>query len=310
MAKCPLCDGIVPNPERHPQEAGATIHNCKTCGRFAISGLVEAGLAYWPPRELGRRYHLSALTKNAKSVVMINPETVQRLSDGLFVDPPIPQKIEAIVHWVAKQSKEIGQRVAIQPGHAYPIATCPTAKEWRFLFYEVIKMGYLSGSTDEAWVTMQGWQRLTERPNATSSRAFIAMSFAESLKPVKEAIFRAIHAAGYEPIRVDDQEYVGGVMDKIIAFIRESRFVVADFTGNRGGVYYEAGFASGIGITVVPVCKHEQLASSDLDVRPHFDVNHLNFLPWKDGELPDFSTRLTDRILAVMGRGPVAESEN
>jgi hypothetical protein len=78
------------------------------------------------------------------------------------------------------------------------------------------------------------------------------MSFAESLKPVKEAIFRAIRAAGYEPIRVDDQEYVGGVMDKIIAFI----------------------------------------------------------LHWKEGALPDFSTRLTDRILAVMGRGPLAESEN
>jgi hypothetical protein len=90
--------------------------------------------------------------------------------------------------------------VAIQPDHAYPIATCLTAKEWRFLFDEVIRMGYLSGTTDEAWVTMQGWQRLTEKPNATSSRAFIAMSFDENLKPVKDAIFGSLRAAGYEPM--------------------------------------------------------------------------------------------------------------
>ena len=249
MAKCPLCDGIVPILAQHPR-ADAKICDCKTCGTFEISGQVLG--CGWTPQEQGRRYHLSALTKSAKTPVMITSETVKRLSDGLFVDPPIPRKIESIVRWVADQSKGIGQKVSIQPAHAYPIATCPTATEWRFLFDEVIKMGYLSGSADEAWVTMQGWQRLTERPNATSSRAFIAMSFAESLKPVKEAIFRAIRAAGYEPIRVDDQEYVGGVMDKIIAFI----------------------------------------------------------LHWKEGALPDFSTRLTDRILAVMGRGPLAESEN
>ena len=36
-------------------------------------------------------------------------------------------------------------------------------------------------------------------------------------------------------------------MDRIIAQIRASKFVVADFTRNRGGVYYEAGFALGLG---------------------------------------------------------------
>jgi len=32
------------------------------------------------------------------------------------------------------------------------------------------------------------------------------------------------------PVRVDEEEYVGGVMDKIIALIRDSRFVVADLS--------------------------------------------------------------------------------
>jgi nucleoside 2-deoxyribosyltransferase len=236
---------------------------------------------------------------------MIDAGTVKRLADGLFVDPPVPRKIEAIVRRVADQSKEIGARIVMRLDHDYPIATCRTAREMRVLFDEAIKMGYLSGNTDETSVTVKGWQWLTEKPNATSSMAFIAMSFDDKLRPVKEAISKAIGAAGYEPIRVDEEEYVGGVMDKIVALIRESRFVVADFTGNRGGVYYEAGFALGLGITVIQVCTHSQLDSTDLRVRLHFDVNHLNFLHWKEGELQDFSTRLKDRILAVLGRGPL-----
>ena len=42
--------------------------------------------------------------------------------------------------------------------------------------------------------------------------------------------------------------------DEIIGEIRRSRFLVADFThgdkGARGSVYYEAGFAYGLGLPV------------------------------------------------------------
>jgi hypothetical protein len=84
----------------------------------------------------------------------------------------------------------------------------------------------------------------------------------KGMNPVRVAIEAAVTRAGYRPMRIDGHEYIGGIMDEIIARIRESRFVVADLTHNRGGVYYEAGFAFGLGIPVIPTCRNDHLVSA------------------------------------------------
>jgi nucleoside 2-deoxyribosyltransferase len=52
-------------------------------------------------------------------------------------------------------------------------------------------------------------------------------------------------------IRVDREHFGDRIDDRIIAEIRRCRFIVADFTGQRGGVYFEAGFALGLGKPVI-----------------------------------------------------------
>ena len=81
--------------------------------------------------------------------------------------------------------------------------------------------------------------------------------------------------------------------------IRRSRFVVADFTGQRGGVYFEAGYALGLGLRVIWLCRDGELK----DV--HFDTRQYNFLVWKAGEYADLAKRLQNRIEATLGRGPI-----
>ena len=136
-----------------------------------------------------------------------------------------------------------------------------------------------------------------------SRQAFVAMWFHDSMDGVYEdGIKPAIEAAGYEAVRIDQQDFVGPVVDEIMAKIRKSRFVVADFTtgkkaGARGGVYYEAGFAQGLGIDVIHTCRK----GSEQDL--HFDTSHLNHLIWEDAE--DLRCRLQKRIEAVLGRGPL-----
>ncbi len=86
-----------------------------------------------------------------------------------------------------------------------------------------------------------------------SRQGFVAMWLDESMDMVYEdGIAPALKSAGYKSLRIDRKEYLGNVTDEIVAEIRKSRFVVADFTaskksGARGGVYYEAGFAHGLG---------------------------------------------------------------
>jgi hypothetical protein len=61
-------------------------------------------------------------------------------------------------------------------------------------------------------------------------------------------------------------------------------------------VYFEAGFAFGLGLMVIPTCREDEMG------KLHFDIKHLNTLPWKKpAELAD---GLDKRIRAVVGAGP------
>ena len=109
-------------------------------------------------------------------------------------------------------------------------------------------------------------------------------------------------------------------MDEVINQINEAKFVIADFTcipeqpeksskipgGVRGGVYFEAGYAKGLGKEVIVTCKDD----ADSKKRRHFDIDQLNTLFWKeqDGKLvdsngKDFVHRLAERIKATVGKG-------
>ena len=108
-----------------------------------------------------------------------------------------------------------------------------------------------------------------------------------------------IKAAGYHAVRLDKEDYVGGVTDEIMTQIRRSRFVVVDYTGHRNSVYFEAGFALGLGLTVIPTCRADDVLNL------YFDVQHLHTLTWNTpAELADGLNR---RIRAVIGAGPDAD---
>jgi hypothetical protein len=51
--------------------------------------------------------------------------------------------------------------------------------------------------------------------------------------------------------------------------------MVADFTGQLAGVYYEAGFAMGLGRTVIWCCRKDEIG------KLHFDTNHKNHIDWE-----------------------------
>jgi hypothetical protein len=151
-------------------------------------------------------------------------------------------------------------------------------------------------------VTPRGHELLEQmrEGNPESAIGFCAMWFADDLKPLwTEAIEPAIRGAGYDPKRIDQHEHVNRIDDEIVAMIRRSRFTVADFTGQRGGVYFEAGFALGLGLRVIWLCREDQLEAV------HFDTRQYNFLSWRPREYADLAKRLRNRIEATLGRGPI-----
>ena len=120
-------------------------------------------------------------------------------------------------------------------------------------------------------ITVLGYQHAAEQSaNKDLSQCFVAMWFDESMKQAyEEGIEKAVEACGYKPLRIDQKQHLNKIDDEIIAEIRRSRFVVADFThdatkGVRGGVYYEAGFAHALGLPVIFSCKKDQEKSFTL----------------------------------------------
>ena len=166
----------------------------------------------------------------------------------------------------------------------------------------------------ECSLTVEGYIRLEEieKPNQDSTKVFVAMWFDDSMDEVWEKGIRpAITESGYEPVRIDQKEDANKIDDEIVAEIRRSRFVVADFThgkiddnnlsikkrGARGGVYYEAGFAHGLGIDVIFTCRKDQIN----DV--HFDTRQYYHIRWSEPE--KLENALKNRISAVFGDGPL-----
>ena len=135
------------------------------------------------------------------------------------------------------------------------------------------------------------------RAGAETTQGFVAMSFDPSMTEAWQTGFHpAIEGAGFRPFRIDAKDFVGGISDEIMAEIKRARFVVADYTGSKAGVYFEAGYALGLGKVVIPTCREDEIKGL------HFDIRHLNTLPWSTPA--DLADKLRQRIAAVVGTGP------
>jgi len=181
--------------------------------------------------------------------------------------------------------------------------------ELRYLLFNYMKreLNWLSDITHdgETHITPTGWREL-EKPTYSgeeSELGFVAMWFDPQTDRLwAKGIEPAITKAGYRAIRIDKEHFVNKIDDEIILRIRESRFIVADFTGARDAVSFESGFGLGLGLPVFYTCEKSGLK------KVNFDQNHYPFIRWDNESLASFAEELTARIVAVLGPGPYYES--
>ncbi|MDI3341603.1 MAG: hypothetical protein QJR03_13855, partial [Sphaerobacter sp.] len=179
------------------------------------------------------------------------------------------------------------------PGELYTILT--QLNELRYIELS----GLFEAGHGLVKLTIDGWKRLQEiRSSAVESwQAFVAMWFSDQMRQAwEEGIKPALESTGYVPLRVDQIEHNDKIDDKIVAELRRSGLVVADFTGHRGGVYFEAGYAAGRGIPVIWCCQKSDLGNA------HFDTRQYNHIEW---ETPDqLREKLENRIRATLPTRP------
>lgn len=166
-------------------------------------------------------------------------------------------------------------------------------------------------NTDQYWakITRSGYERIQSLDDRQSYRqAFIAMWFDKSMEQVcDQAIIPAIVDAGYEAYRIDRDLSSGDqITNEILAQIRRSRLLVADMNhgdqGARGNVYFEAGFALGLGIPVFFTVNESQKK------KVHFDTQQYPHTLWRHEDYEGFRKDLASAIEARLGAGPLKKS--
>ena len=319
-----------------------TLYMCSRCGliqltRDAAAFLEGAELSKSEKRTLG---HM--LRKNweiRKRIELEKPLVSEDLKKLLSLYEPLDpiEKLDNALEVFASRSLHVGSLVNINVSTDYPLFDCISNSEvvsiCRLLQNEdyIIAQDKLNPHV-KFRLTAKAYQRIKElqQPNKLSTQCFVAMwfnsemndVFEKAIKPAIEFKEKGAKESRFEAVKIDNVEHVNDINDEIIAQIRRSRFMVCDLTGYRGGVYFEAGFAYGLGLNVIYTCrkdwtKEEKLKNHDgkeidtlLDSKGdeipvkkegvHFDLAHRNRIEWTNDKLDDFKEKLENRIKAVI----------
>lgn len=317
--KCPICQSpstIIGLPDGGD---GDTV-NCFRCGNYEIAGSAEteekdfnniqiANISGWIRESQGVQITTRTLERFTK---LITPNIIDK---SIKLLKHIAKEIPTPGQWIQIDFQSISDLKTLEENTDYPeqvfeklkkslpflsITWALDSSELRYIIndYLIKEQGYLNGA-NRYQITPKGWAYLDSLKYKTvdSQIAFIAMWFDKKMNYLYEYLESAVHKAGYEPKRVDKVEHVNRVDDEIIALIRQSKFIVADFTGQRGGVYFESGFAHGFNIPVIWLCNSEE------EKKLHFDTNHFNYIFWDKENLNILQTKLTKRIIHILGKG-------
>jgi nucleoside 2-deoxyribosyltransferase len=312
---CPICE----QPLRKGQLTPELIRyfDCVKCGEYCLD---ENAQALFP--EIISSGRLCALLNyhriiHGRDIILTHAEIPEnRLSsfrdkwDIISIDKIVKEwpsnvsgRLRLAFFLFSSRYNEMGSHFSIDSNLAISFGLL-TQPEFAFALYTWQTLKYIGFADSLYFILPNGWeyrerlfQEISEKK--TSSQVFVAMSFSpEHAYIYDDAIKVAIGDCQYKPMIIREKEYNDGIMDNIIAEIRQSRFLIADYTGNKNGVYYEAGFATGLGLNVIK-CVHEDQVKADItpDLKIHFDVQHLNFIVWKNaGEL---RRKIVNRIRAL-----------
>jgi nucleoside 2-deoxyribosyltransferase len=265
--------------------------------------------------------------------LIIQVENYKEIAAAANPPTDVVEQVDAFMLAVADRTKWFGTYVSKDHKECWnarlglPVGYSPDR-----LAKELARLGLFEtpadagGETLTLSLTLKGWERVAElrkqarKPNAT----FVAMWFHDDLNDIYEQGFEpALTDCGYSPpFRIDQIGHTNRIDAEIIERIKRSSLVIADVTGERGGVYYEAGLAQGFGIPVIWTCSAWKAVlpkkgsiNPQMDAAPecvsvswkdriHFDTRQFHTLFWKDAD--DLRQQLVKRIvlLGVHRRDP------
>ena len=310
QARCPIWGFVVSSAEVSDDGAITVWGSVCADGDYRLAAdAIEAVQALEDDEKARLTYRLVKARQQGTALPVVDRQLVEHVRASAATS--VHERAVRVLEYIATATARIGENLSSIPSQARALAWSESIdrSEVYYLLEYLQEKNWVRLNLATGWqVTVDGYSFLEEQRSApASSQAFVAMWFDSSMDDVyAEGIKPAIEHAGYMPLRIDRTEHINKIDDEVIRELRRSRFVVADFTsgdgGARGSVYYEAGFAHGLGIPVIWTCRSDQI--DDI----HFDTRQYAHIPWcNQTELRD---ALEARIGAVIGEGPHTEGRH
>jgi hypothetical protein len=277
-------------------DTGNLFFDCQRCGKFSMT---EEFCEEYP--RLSNVNWLSNATRQASEAgrpLLLTLKTYQQLIEE-HRSTGLQENIEKVLNYIHQRCSRPGRTVTFEQNNDYTVIDAQDRAELLFYLNHLHETGLINKSGPQVELTAKGIQALTGPLGGgfVPGRCFVAMSFADDLKPAYlNGIRPAIIDAGYDPVCMWELLTNEDICYRLSVEIRKAELVVADFTNHRGGVYFEAGFAVALRREIFWTCRADHFAEL------HFDTNHYQHIKWATPE--DLRTQLTEKIVAVAGRGP------
>ncbi|MGZ8957950.1 MAG: hypothetical protein ACXW0L_00540 [Methylosarcina sp.] len=283
--------------------------DCYRCGRYTITPFAEAIVEKNKDKFAPLSSWLREMKLWGKDTPLLTASFIEDVIATIPNYSPIKKQnkllkaIELLTHYP-------GERVELVSELDAPLAWAQNSNEFDFYLSSLIErelinsprsetysLGAIKSSKFNVTITAKGWEHLETFAVdlEEKTQVFVAMSFDTGLLSVyTNSISPAIKATGYHPYRVDSEPHLDRIDAKIIAEIKNSKFVVADVTQQKSGVYFEAGFAYGFGLPVIWCVRSDDLRNV------HFDTRQYPHIVW-DNEL-SLKKELENFIIATIGK--------
>lgn len=242
MAKeCALCDleaKVTEDPRR-----GIFGFDCPRCGKYRMT---EESLE---DEDVDKELQwLRCATRQAAEfgrVLVVTTENYKQLAtDHKFSS--MSANREKLLQFFMRRSRP-GTHVHVRLDLDYPGIDATDARELEWYLEFLADQKYLRFWGGARYsLTYEAWEHLTGPMSAvgTRGRAFVAMSFDSEHDPIyREGIKPSLVESGYEAICLKDVLTNDDINDHILLELRKAEIVIADFTAQKAGVYFEAGFA-------------------------------------------------------------------
>ena len=294
---CPFCTSVL-------EEPSSKNISCKKCGNFEVVPPVIMELNTNNELEKYASKISSWISENNKLFQYEYPKIDKDKFEQIKImrDKTIKEKFNCFMKTLSNMKNN--NQLNINDFNHYYIYD---DMELTIFFEQALDKNYIKGTISKvirgysilmfSKLTFDGLvyiESLTEI-NKNSKNIFIAFHFTKEMQNIVDNDLKnIIEDMGFNCIRVSTSTTNTDVHinDEIIGKIKSSKIVIADFSGQRNSVYFEAGFAMGLGIPVIWTCKKDEVDKLSFDTRQYPHILWENEI--------DLAQQIKKRIKAIL----------